>query len=65
VIAADPGEVESFFSYFVSRSRVKDAIKALLAAREFSFVHVGSRSLLQVTPAKEAFVPRPRPQRVG
>jgi len=65
VIAADPGEVESFFSYFVSRSRVKDAIKALLSAREFSFVHVGSRSLLQVTPAKEAFVPRPRPQRVG
>src|SRR5262252_3216228 len=65
VIAADPGEVESFFSYFVSRSRVKDAINALLSAREFSFVHVGSRSLLQVTPAKEAFVPRPRPQRVG
>lgn len=65
VVAADQGEVESFFSNFVPRSRVKEAINALLAARELSFVHVGSRSLLQVTPAKQAFVPKPRPQRIG
>jgi hypothetical protein len=65
VVAADQGEVESFFSNFVPRSRVKEAANALLAARELSFVHVGSRSLLQVTPAKQAFVPKPRPQRVG
>jgi len=65
VVAADQGEVENFFSNFVPRSRVKDAINALLSARELSFVHVGNRSLLQVTPPKQAFVPRPRPQRVS
>jgi len=65
VVAADQFEVETFFSNFVPRSRVKEAINALLSAREFSFVHVGSRSLLQITPAKPAFVPRSRPQRVS
>jgi hypothetical protein len=65
VVAADQGEVETFISNFVPRSRVKDAINALLSARELSFVHVGNRSLLQVTPAKQAFTPRPRPQRVS
>jgi hypothetical protein len=65
VVAVEQGEVETFFSNFVSRSRVKEAINALLSARELSFVHVGSKSLLQVTPPKQAYVPRPRPQRVG
>jgi len=65
VVAADQGEIETFLSNFVPKSRVKEAINALLSAREFSFVHVGSRSLLQITPAKQAFVPKPRPQRVG
>jgi hypothetical protein len=65
VVAADQAEVETFFSNSVPRSRVKEAVNALLSARELSFVHVGNRSLLQVTPAKEAYVPRPRPQRVG
>jgi len=64
VVAAEQEEVEKFFSQFVSRSRTKDAVRGLLAAREFSFVHVGSKSLLQVTPPKEAFVPRPRPAKV-
>jgi len=65
VVAAEQGEVENFFSNFVPRSRVKEAINALLSARELSFAHVGSKSLLQVTPPKQAFVLRPRPQRVG
>src|SRR5271157_3600050 len=65
VVAVEQGEVETFFSNFVSRSRVKEAINALLSARELSFVHVGSKSLLQVTPPKQAYVPRPRPQRVS
>lgn len=65
VVAADQAEVETFFSNFVPRSRVKEAINALLAARELSFTHVGNKSFLQVTPPKQAFVPRPRPQRVG
>lgn len=52
VIAADPAEVESFFGNFVPRSRVKEAIKALLAARELTFLRAGSRTLIQITPAK-------------
>jgi Winged helix DNA-binding domain len=52
VIAADQQEIESFFGTFVSRSRVREAINALLAARELSFIHVGERSLIRVTPAK-------------
>ena len=64
VIAVDEGEAENFLAHFVPRQRVKEAIHALLAARELSFVHVGSKSLLQVTPPKEVYVPKPRPQRV-
>jgi hypothetical protein len=56
VIAAEQTELETFFGNFVARSRVKEAVKALLAARELSFVHVSGRSMLQVTPAKEAVV---------
>jgi hypothetical protein len=52
VIAADQQEVESFFGNFVPRSRVREAINALLAARELNFIHVGNRSLIQITPAK-------------
>ncbi len=65
VIAAEQTEVENFFSNFVPKSRVKEAINALLAARELTFTHVGNKSLLHVTPPKQAFVPRPRPQRVN
>ena len=64
VAAADQQEVETFFGNVVPRSRVKEAVKALLAARELSFVHVGSRSLIQVTPPRTtapAVQPRPRP----
>src|SRR5277367_1575178 len=60
VVAVDEGEVESFLSNFVPRTRVKEAIHALLAARELSFVHVGSKSLLQVTPPKVVYVPKNR-----
>ncbi len=64
VIAVDEGDVENFLANFVPRTRVKEAIHALLSARELSFVHVGSKSLLQVTPPKQVYVPKPRPQRV-
>src|SRR5450755_4048143 len=63
-VAVDEGEAENFLANFVPRTRVKEAIHALLAARELSFVHVGGKSLLQVTPPKVAYVPKPRPQRV-
>jgi len=56
VVAADQSEVESFFGNIVPRSRVKEAIKTLLGARELSFAHVGGRSLIQVTPPRAAAV---------
>jgi len=52
VIAADQTELETFFGSFVPRSRVKESVNALLAARELSFLRVGNRSLVQITPAK-------------
>jgi hypothetical protein len=63
VVAADQQELESFFGNFVPRSRVKEAINALLAARELSFVRVGNRSLIQITPAKAEPVVRVSGQR--
>jgi Winged helix DNA-binding domain len=62
VLAADQQELESLFGRLVPRSRVKEAINALLAARELRFIHVGSRSMLQVTPAQSAAPPsQPQP----
>jgi 23S rRNA pseudouridine2605 synthase len=49
MIAADQAQIENFFGHMVARSRVKEAVNALLAAREFSFVHIGSRSMIQMT----------------
>jgi hypothetical protein len=63
VVAADQQEIESFVGNFVSRSRVRESINALLAARELSFIHVGNRSLIQITPAKVESA-SPRQQRV-
>ena len=54
VIAVEQAEVEAFFGRFVARSKVKDAVNALLSARELSFVHVGGKSMLQIAPAKMA-----------
>lgn len=48
-IAADLPELESFFGNFVARSKVREAVNALLAARELSFVPVGHRSSIQIT----------------
>jgi 23S rRNA pseudouridine2605 synthase len=66
VVAVDEGEVENFLANFVPRTRVKEGVHALLSARELSFVHVGSKSLLQVTPPKQVYVPKNRrPERVS
>ena len=65
VVAADQTELETFFGNFVARSRVKEAVNALLAARELSFVHVSGRSMLQITPAKEPVVAAARPHRAA
>jgi len=60
VIAAEPQEIEDFFSHFVARSKVKEAVNALLAARELSFVPVGRRTMVQITPPKPPRKPRPK-----
>ena len=60
VVAADQSEIDTFFDKVVPRSRVKDAVKALLAARELTFVHIGNRSLVQVSPPRNA---APQPDR--
>lgn len=65
VVAVEEVEAENFLSNFVARTRVKEAMHALLSARELSFVHVGNKSLVQVTPPKQVYVPKPRPERVS
>ena len=57
VIAVEQAELEAFFGRFVARSKVKEAVNVLLAARELSFVHVGGQSMLQITPEKTTAVP--------
>ena len=77
-VAAEQSEVEEFLGNLVARSKVNEAVKALLAAREFSYLHVGGKPMLHVAgstaPAKpETALPRnqpivrrrPRPVRPG
>ncbi len=61
VVAAEQAEIEEFLSHVAPRSKVREAVHALLAAREFSFVSVGHRTLVQLTPARVPYVPKPRP----
>jgi hypothetical protein len=60
VIAIERADLEIFFGNFIARSKVKDAVNALLAARELSFVHVSGRSMLQITPEKVVAAPAER-----
>ena len=52
-IAVTQDEIEQFFSYLTSRSKVREAIHALLAARELSYMTVGVKTLIRLTPAPE------------
>jgi len=52
VVAAHQEEIESFFGNFTARSKVREAINALQAARELDFVRVGNRSLIQIAQPK-------------
>jgi hypothetical protein len=54
VVAADQTEIETFLGNFVPRSRIREAVNALLAARELEFARVGSRSLIQIAAPKIA-----------
>lgn len=57
VVAVEQSDLEVFFGNFIARSKVKEAVNALLAARELSFVHVGGKSMLQITPEKVTVAP--------
>jgi len=48
-VAATLEEIEAFFSTFTSRARVAEVVKALLAAREFSYTPSESRALITVS----------------
>ncbi|MGI9102671.1 MAG: AlkZ-related protein [Terriglobales bacterium] len=60
VVAAEPSEAEGFFGRLVPKSRVKEAINALLAARELAFVTVGKRTMVQVAAKRETTLKVPR-----
>jgi len=50
-IAASQEDVEQFFSHLTSRAKVREAVHALLAARELSWASIGARTLIRLTPA--------------
>jgi|SRR6185312_6371745 len=52
-VAATQDEVEAFLSHVTSRSKVRDAVNALLSARELSFVGAGTRTLIRLAPVPE------------
>src|SRR5262245_24781950 len=53
VVAAEHEEIEQFFSNLTSRSKIREAVNALLQARELSLVNVGNRTLIRMTPPPE------------
>ena len=53
MVMADQAEIVDFFSHFVARSKINEAVNALLAARELSFVPAGNSSRIQVAPPRE------------
>lgn len=60
VVAAEMEEIEQFFGVLAPRSKVREAVNAMIAAREFAFVVVGHRSMVQVAPPRVAYVPKKR-----
>ncbi|MDT8069285.1 MAG: crosslink repair DNA glycosylase YcaQ family protein [Terriglobia bacterium] len=59
LVAVEQGEIEEFFSNLIARSRTREAINALLAARELQYVTIGGRTMIQITPPRPAPVERP------
>lgn len=53
VVACSQDDIESFFNHLTSRSKVREAVNALLAARELSFVSVGPRTLIRIGASEE------------
>jgi 23S rRNA pseudouridine2605 synthase len=53
VVAAGQDEIEQLFSHLASRSKIRDAIHALLAARELSVIAIGTKTMVHLTPEPE------------
>jgi hypothetical protein len=64
VVAATQEDVEDFFSAFASRSRVRQVMNALLAAREFSYLPGEGKTLITVTHREAAAELRPQRERL-
>jgi hypothetical protein len=60
VVAAEQESIEQFFSHLTSRSKVRDAVNALLQARELSLVTIGDKPLVRMAPPQDT---QPRNQR--
>lgn len=52
VVAAEAKEVEECFSRLAPRSRVRESVNALLAARELAFLPVGAKTLIHIAPPR-------------
>jgi len=57
-VAVSQEDLEQFFSHLTSRSKVREALHALLAARELSWTSIGAKTLIRLTPAIEERRPR-------
>lgn len=52
-VAATQDEIEQFLSHVTSRARVRDAVNALLAARELGMMTIGSKTFVRLSPAQD------------
>lgn len=62
VIAAEASEIEDFLSRMVARSKVREAINALTAARELQLMRIGSKTMVHLTGAFDEADERKRSQ---
>lgn len=53
VVAASGEEIEQFFSHLTSRSKTREALNALLAARQLDFIAVGNKNLIHLPAGSE------------
>jgi len=51
--AASQDEIEALLSHLTSRSKIREAVNALLSARELSFVGAGPKTLIRLSPLPE------------
>ena len=65
VVAAVQEEIEGVFSAFISRARVAEVVRALLAARQFTYTPSETRSLITVAHPMVRTVPRRVPAESG